>query len=270
MGLTDAIQRPDARTAIDTNFEKPAFSADGALLAKPQTENYGLMGSAFTYLATLTLWEHDQTVDTEPFPTTQAIQRARQLDAEEKVTDAIEHSFGRVTSFSKGGALSDDACQGILDLARLSIIARDNDARARHSIDNLGTYDRGDIDDLYELHEAIPEEVFDGADALYPRLGVGGAYGSKDTPVTHIDLVTDTTLIDYRTSQYLKLDKQHWRKLVAKVALYETTRLQAREDYPEIESVGVYFSRYGTLWTVGLGQYPVADIASSLSEFLIA
>ena len=62
-------------------------------------------------------------------------------------------------------------------------------------------------------------------------------------------------LIDIKTVKKLKLKITYWRQLIGYLTLIG---LSEGKDLSRIDEIGIYFSRYGEIWT-----YPVSKIYNS-------
>jgi hypothetical protein len=70
------------------------------------------------------------------------------------------------------------------------------------------------------------------------------------------DLLIDNTLIDIKTIKKGKLDRSTFNQIICYYLLYTIGGISMHEDV-EVNSIGVYFSRYNYLWTM-----PVSDLGS--------
>lgn len=136
---------------------------------------------------------------------------------------------------------------------------------ARMEYAALGQNTTKDQTDLENLLNAIPKDQFTTDEPIYlnPTFGqysdlVGGA---------DADIILGTTLLDIKTTKHPKLTVGRWRQLVGYATLAKLVREAGVGPYenaafPPIKRVGLYFSRYGQVWTVstemiyGVDGYP--------------
>lgn len=163
-----------------------------------------------------------------------------------KVCESIARAEFEYKRYIQSGDLSDKLIEASIDLAKIDGIYRGGGVRG-----TLGEYENGDIEDLKKLVEVIPKEEFAKANRylLNPTFGeasslVGGA---------DCDIIMDDTLIDIKTTKYLKLDIRYWRQLVGYCVLADLAK-EELDYFPRIKQVGVYYSRHGRLWTTDASQ----------------
>lgn len=255
MSVKERVQRPEVRPVIDSLFPKPAFTATGECIAPPRTENYAELGAAFNYLFSFWLSINHPNTEVARWPTDAGLTTiAREY---ESYTTAAEHHIETaetaLTHFIETGEPTADLCKAALDLARIEAAYHGDRPRAISLLRRLGEYDDDDVADLLALYRAIPSQFAD-----YDHVLVNPEFGPVEIKVGGIDadLVCDGTLIDIKTTKDLSLKINYWRKLVGYATLADaahsmtTTFGELEETVPKLDRVGIYFSRYGTLWTV--------------------
>ena len=141
--------------------------------------------------------------------------------------------------YQETGEVNDNLLQSVLNLARLDFIARSNQFPK-----DLEVYNKSDIEDLQNLYEAIPKEKFNTENKvlLNPTFGdasrlVGGA---------DADLIIDDALIDIKTVKSSSLRRHDWRQIIGYSVLADLD-----PGSPNVKHIGLYYSRFGELWTTG-------------------
>lgn len=154
-----------------------------------------------------------------------------------KANSAFFWAKEQYEKFLETGEITEKLLKASLDLARLDSIIRSGNFPQ-----DLKEYEEKDIEDLRNLYQVIPREKFntEGEILLNPTFGdasrlVGGA---------DADLVIDGTLIDIKTVKSLNLRRYAWRQLIGYSVLADLD-----SDFPDLDKVGFYFSRFGVLWT---------------------
>lgn len=268
MGLSGALSNPDVRTVIDTNYSKPAFDVEASIQAPAETDNYGLVGGAFQYV--FSMWcaaDIDNCVQSS-VPVADAIRVASEYDAEERVKETAKTMYGQMQSAIVHGIFTAESYQAAMDAHRMKVIAHtDDEKRVRHALNDLGSYATADITDLQNLYATIPKVEFMEHDTVYTNYPLSTF--DQSFPGINIDLIADSVLYDFKTTKYLRLERDEWRKLVAYVALYNAHREQTDDDLPSVDRVGVYFARHGVVWDTSTQSILESDATSKLPEFLI-
>jgi len=132
-----------------------------------------------------------------------------------------------------------------LKLAQLDIIYRPGRYRP-----DLGIVDENDIKDLVHLFPILKKQkrvfVSKNICILNPTFGhasdfVGGA---------DCDLIIDNTLIDIKTTKHLALTRKDFNQLIGYYILSRIGRIKGLPPRHPITTLGIYFSRYGVLYTI--------------------
>jgi hypothetical protein len=146
------------------------------------------------------------------------------------------------TVFLAQGILTRDFVETTIRFARMDAIFR------------AGIYDDVekeveplDIEDMRALYNLIPGEFKKSSDPILldPTFGeasmkVGGA---------DVDLIMGDTIIDIKTTKEMKLDEYVWSQIVGYLVLADEAH-RNEWSLPNIENLGLYFSRYGYLWKI--------------------
>jgi len=247
MSLTSFLKNDaDLRILIDQTFEKPKMRGDFERRAEPQTSNYALIGTAFDYVLRFKLERDYESVDSRPWVAQQGVtfgelgHDEEEIGTDRPLQDILIDAQELHQEYLESGVMTDDLLAATLDLARLDWIYRSG-----RISDEFGQASEGDIRDLRQLYEIIPESEFTGADTvlLNPTFGSASSLvGGADA-----DLVLDDMLIDIKTVKDGTLKIGYWRQLVG-YALLADIASEELEHMPEFSEVGIYFSRHGQLW----------------------
>jgi hypothetical protein len=80
--------------------------------------------------------------------------------------------------------------------------------------------------------------------------------GSKLVGGADADLIIDNTLVDIKTTKEQKITRPIFNQLIGYYLIYLIGGIDNHENV-RIDNLGLYFSRYNTLWTI-----PVKEIGS--------
>lgn len=281
MSLTTFLKNQEVRDRFAQQFPKPKFDLKGELLAPPQTKRYALIGTAFDYLlrfylkrlnpdAVTRIWVAESVLE-HPFSPlledavihadTGEILSFTETDLTRKVQEIIEQAKAVHTSYLSSGEITDKVLESTLLLAQLDPIYRSG-----YIDENIGTVYKEDITDLRNLISIVNPEMFRAKESciLNPTFGnasrlVGGA---------DADLLIDSTLIDIKTTKNLKLIPDDFHQIVGYYILSRIGGMDGAPSGLSIERVGIYYSRYGVLYTVPLNTVVSEDSLPSFMEWL--
>ncbi|MGC9037824.1 MAG: hypothetical protein ACP5IK_03915 [Candidatus Micrarchaeia archaeon] len=145
-------------------------------------------------------------------------------------------------AFLSNGILATDFVEATIRFARMDSIYR---AGVYDDVEK--EVDPLDIEDLIALYNLIPERFKKTLDPILldPTFGkasniVGGA---------DVDFIIGNTMIDIKTTKEMKLDMYIWSQIVGYLVLADEA-YRNEEIITKIENLGLYFSRYGFLWTI--------------------
>ena len=259
MSLT-SIMRGGFSKLIVANIPIPKnqFKSSKDCVVCPKTKNYPLIGTAFDYLLRSELKRlHPESmenrfiaensillVDRRVKSTGYFESQNAQIGLKELRTMeiAVESYKEKRTVFLAGGALTDDFIEATIKFARMDAIFR---AGIYDDIEKK--VDSLDIEDMRALYNLIPEEFKKSLDPILldPTFGeasmkVGGA---------DVDLIMGDTMIDIKTTKEMKLDGYLWSQIVGYLVLADEAHGN-EGTLPNIENLGLYFSRYGYLWKI--------------------
>jgi hypothetical protein len=269
MSLTSILKHKafqELRTKLKDNFPKPDFDLNGDLLAPPRTKNYGGIGTAFDYLLRFYLeykypkaatngWVADRGFSNVKLLSKESTRKfyfeGKPLEAKEfrdKVSDQLDEARQHHEAFLKTGNFTDKLLRSSLLLSQLDVVFR-----AGRLDPNFGIYNSEDVEDLKALIRLINPEDFAAKKKCYlnPTFGDGSILvGGADA-----DLILDDLLIDIKVTKQLKLERDHFNQLIGYYILSLIGGVSTSKRVTPIKRVGVYFARYGQLWTV-----PIEDL----------
>lgn len=281
MSLTSFLKMKDVREKFVQQFPKPKFTLKKEILAPPRTNRYSLVGTAFDYLLRFYL-EHlnpgaitgpwvAEHVLTQPFAISMILREVgiegegfidtvtgeisfldrnsneiipyKELGLFKKITPIIEQAKSVYNDYLAAGQMNDELMESALLLAQIDPIFRQG-----RIDENIGSVDSEDVDDLRTLISIVNPQVFRAVALclLNPTFGeashlVGGA---------DADLVIDDTLIDIKTTKYLKLTRDYFLQIMGYYVLYTIGGIPEAPGQPTINKVGIYYSRYAELYSI--------------------
>lgn len=232
MSLTDWVK--GETKLIDVLFDKPAFNIKGDLKAEPMTKNYPTVGTAFDYALRLQVASLNASlVSSFPLVAEQGIRSNRKR--KEFINEFKEKSRGYLNGQLKIGDLLRDC----VILAKM-----DNVFRSGRDYPNSDIFsvDEADIEDLQRLVNLVDQNLWIASKqcVLNPCFG----QSSLDLNGADADIIIDSRPIDIKTTKYLKFKREDFRQLVG----YQILNMRENNMYGNIESLGLYFSRFGILF----------------------
>jgi len=285
MSLTTIITEPEVRDQLKKLIRRPDFGGGRKLLAPPLTKHYTLVGTAFDYLFRFYLKRvNPQAVErshwvaeTAAFQTDAGILDAASGRIEimpELATNPDKHKLAvkmqsiideakyQLCQSLKTGRVTDRLLSSAIGLAKLDVIYR----TGRPDLVDLAYIDKRDQDDLRQLVRVIPAGDFKAKAVcvLNPTFGeASGLVGGADA-----DVILDDTLIDIKTTQKCRLLSNYLHQLAGYYCLYRIGGVTGVPADKPLRRLGVYFSRYGYLYTVPVTEcWQARDFSAFLSWF---
>lgn len=269
MSLTTFLNNKDVKARFKEEFPRPKFTLREDLLAPPVTKHYMLIGTAFDYLMRFYTKRLNPEAITRKWVAEGSIERMEwerlALDSQRVPFEIDDNLLGEAhemlsqakiaySDYIKSGEMNDEVIKGTILLAQL-----DAYFRAEFIGEDFGIVDDGDVADLRRLISLVNPDSFKakGLCLLNPTFGkasqlVGGA---------DADLVIDNLLIDIKTTKQPKFTRAYLNELVGYYVLYKLGGIPNATVEPNIKNLGIYFSRYGELYT-----FPVTSVIS-LNKF---
>jgi len=288
MSLTTLITEPEVRDQLKKLIRRPDFDGKRKLLAPPLTKNYMLVGTAFDYLFRFYLKRmNPQAIESSGWVAENSLDElfgfkngfAHNLDTNEidvipeladqedeamfnKIKNILSESRNIYQAYLKTGRVTEKLLRSAIQLAKLDGIFRGGLTGQM----DLADIDKRDLNDLQKLVNAIPAGDFKEKTVcvLNPTFGeasrlVGGA---------DADVIIDDTLIEIKTTQKCRLLSNHLRQLAGYYCLYRISGVTGVPADKPLRRLGVYFSRYGYLYTVPITKcWKARDFKAFLSWF---
>ncbi|RNJ78982.1 MAG: hypothetical protein D9C04_06135 [Nitrosopumilus sp. B06] len=290
MSLTTLLKLPEVKSMFRETFPVPAMDKDTPMKAKPKTENYKMIGTAFDYLLRFHIQFNNKrhcTVSKNGWIADSAMLTLYDLSKKHKVcyhtklkTEVIidlppdeykdkgiddgpilisekylQKAKDDYSDCFRANNISKDLLESSIRLAQM-------DGFYRSHILKYSDINYGDIADLKCLVKvASQSNCFTGKHYyLNPTFGSGSLMvGGADS-----DLIMDDTLIDIKTTKFLKFRQAMYNQVIGYYLLWKKGKSDKSHKLPTINNVGIYFSRHGLLYTI-----PVEHFKSNITdEFL--
>lgn len=251
MSLKSFLEQKDIRDKFNKEFTIPKMTIKKDLLATPISKRYSLVGTAFDYLLRFNIHQNNPNAITDTWVAENVISRRFLLSHDEillkqakKLIDQAKINFH---DFLLSGKIEAQLLKSVIHLAQLDIIYRSG------IIDeNLGTVSQEDIDDLRNLIDILPPELFKAKKLclLNPTFGqasylVGGA---------DADLLIDETLIEIKTIKNFGFRRDHWFQLIGYFVLHNISSIGSIRPRPKISKLAIYYSRHAYFHTIDIKE----------------
>lgn len=283
MSLTSFLQTPDGRQLFCEAFPFKPSNIDADIIAPPQTERYSQIGTAFDYLArwwflhkfpgtnedkwiaeravemlgcrafTLTLSINKNDRGIEPISKEEQIHLKTLYPKQIKKftplyktgVKLVQDARSVLAKYVETGNVTDE-----LFRAAFGLVGLDTYFRRRDHTKSIGVKPNvADIDDLRRLWHTLESSDMCNLEApliLKPTFGAGSSLvGGADA-----DIISGDTLIDIKTTKF-PMVQEYYHQLVGCWALSCIGGVDGFEGH-KIGRLGVYFSRYGVLYTIPL------------------
>jgi hypothetical protein len=159
------------------------------------------------------------------------------------------------SAYLQNGKIDDRLLRQTICLTQLDVIYRrgllfgGDDAYFK----TIGEVDSRDIQDLSRLISVVRPETFKSQNVCVLNPSFGRA--SEMAGGADCDLVIDNALIEIKTIKNFKIERSHFDQLIGYYILSKIGGIQGAPKGHSIDTLGIYFSRYGFLWT-----FKVADV----------
>jgi len=254
MGVKSFITRPPFHEKFLSTITRPKGKFDKPILAPPLTQNYQRVGIAFDYLLRFYLERINPGSKTSLWAAEEGVMFLHPLEGtSEKYKRAktlLDGARKLYQSFIQDGVLTDGLISAALCLAYLEGTRRSGVFNEADVVS-----DERDIADLRQLMSLVREQDFLSRKACY----LNPTLGSTDS---NADLIIDDKLIEIKTIQKLVLDRRHLHQLVQYYILLSLEgigvgrkrRINYFEEVCEVNQICIYFSRYGYLHLMKIGD----------------
>lgn len=284
MSLASFIsERADVRQGFHARLVRPPLRFERGLRIPPATMNRELVGGAFGYLMRFHLqrinpqarawaWTAEAGAaligmgpgGAKGKDITTISRHPRQLRAAAYVADAKR----RCQAYAHDGKITDELLVAAYRLAHLDVAVRAGPERIDwRSINYLRS---GDAVDLKALLELVDDKAFQAARAciLDPGLPAAELVGGAAP-----DFILDHCVVDVVTGHEPKLDARDLYRLVGYYLLLGLGGISDENGNPEqrpVNSVGIYFARYGQLWKMPVREIVPLDAMPGLTRWFVA
>ena len=244
MSLTSFIKIKEVRIKFRETFIIPEFILEKPIAAEPLTNNYMLVGTAFDYLLRFYLKRLNPNAITSTWVAELAVKQMSEAtewtSTYVKARAIVQRARRLYNDYLRNGEMTKDIMKSVLLLAQLDRVFREGRLGA-----NFGIIDKQDAADLENLIKIVNSNDFTARNIclLNPTFGkaselVGGA---------DADLLIDDTLIDIKTTKYLRFDRAMLNQLLGYYVLYKIGGIGSTDH--KINRLGIYYSRHGELHT---------------------
>ena len=247
MSLTSFIKNKDVKEKFVQEFPMPKFQLVGELKAPPKTKHYSLVGTAFDYLMRFYLKRINPLAVTQEWVAELSILFVANKKTRKKINEILRYAKRIYENYLKKEKMNEDVIKSCLLLAQLDLIYR-----AGYIVPNIGVVDLGDIQDMKNLIELVQSKCFLSKKncLLNPTFGkasnlVGGA---------DMDILLDDTLIDIKTTKFLKFKRDYFNQLVGYYTLFLIGGIDGAPKNTTVGFIGIYYSRHGILYKIAIDE----------------
>lgn len=276
MSLTSFLLNQDVKARFKEEFPRPKFALKKELLAPPVTKHYMLVGTAFDYLMRFYTKRLNPEAITQKWVAEESVERMKwlghALDSQRVPFEIDDNILGEAqgmlsqakiaySDYIKSGETNDEVIKCTILLAQL-----DTYYRTKIIGENFGIIDEDDVADLRKLISIINPDSFKAKELCLLNPTFGEA--SKLVKGADADLVIDDALIDIKTTKQPKFTRAYLNELIGYYVLYELGGIPNAPVEPKIENLGIYYSRYGELYTFPVKEaIPVTKFPSFMKWF---
>ena len=282
MSLSSIIHdNPEIRNGLKARVVRPKIIFDRSVYAPPLTTNYQIVGTAFDYLlrfflervnghALTSRWVAESGVERIGTPSCSydldhevlSVKMSRRhREAEAYLSDAkYQHRV-----YLKSGVVTDEFLVAALRLAYLDVARRVGPDSVNWA--HLKSPNPKDAEDLRALLALAEKQPFRKSRlcALNPTFGAASRLVHADA-----DLVVDGCLIDIKNTKYPRLDPRDFYQLIGYYLLYGFDGIHCSDSKTtrhEINSLAIYFSRFGYLWKFSVDEVLPPDTLPDIAKW---
>ena len=248
MSLTKFLSIPEVKEKFKLEFNRPRFTAQLELVASPRSNRHQVVGTAFDYLLRFYLQRlNPKAISRSEWVAEQAwIELVHDNDLHAKGEEIVLTAKNLLQEYIETGNLTSQIADSALQLATLDHVFRGGGPGFSPS-EFVGVTYPEDIEDLMSLIGAVNPANFlaKSTCVLNPTFGLGSrVVGGADA-----DLVVDNTLIDIKTTKKLSLERAQFDQIIGYYVLHQIGSVGELDPKISIDKVGIYFSRFGFLYT---------------------
>lgn len=266
MSLTKVLERKDVRAKFTELFNKPRFKYNKEIKCEPQTKQYGLIGTAFDYLARFYIERVNEgkvAITDKKWVAEVYIEKSFLLSKNErKLSKIVKEAKKRKVKYLKNGEMNDKLIESSIMLAKIDIIHRSGYPME----DNFDEIDPKDVEDIRSIFKVFTEQNWIAKDICFlnPTFGeaslmVGGA---------DADLIIDDVLIDFKTVKAAGMKRPDFNQLMGYYLLNEIGGITNYKEQHQINKIGIYSSRYGELMVIDIDDIFDRESLPEIKEWL--
>lgn len=283
MSVTDILKTkrlPELKLKLKEVFPKPIFKLSSSIVAPPLTKNYSIVGTAFDYLMRFffernfpqddrDLWVAENAYDkideySKRIKSSITFEK-RRIDAEsfkDQVKSRLRKARENYFNYLETGIFDEEILYSSLFLAQMDVIFR-----AAYFDPKFGYFDPSDVEDLKAL-----VNVLEGLDvSSYDRVFLNPTFGSGSELVrgADADIVMDDFLLDIKTTKNLTLPREYFNQLIIYYILSLIGGLNGEEEVSPIKRIGIYYSRFGVIWSASIEDIADIDKVNDFKKWFI-
>lgn len=270
------------RQGFGARLLRPRVIFDRGLQAPPLTTNHQMVGGAFGYLLRFCLQRINPQARVSAWAAeagAELIGVAQEAAKDKDVPTISRHPRGlraaayvadarrRFQSYTQDARVTEELLVAAYRLAHLDVALRAGPERVNwRSINYLPPDDAADLKALLKL---VGEGTFRAARTciLDPRLPASELVGGADP-----DFILDHCIVDVDTTHEPKLDVRDVYRLVGYYLLLGLGGISCENGKPEqypVNSIGIYFARFGQLWKVPVREIVPPDSVPDLTKWFV-
>ncbi len=289
MSLTSLLSILEIKQKFNETFPKPNAKLYGEILAIPQTKNYSLIGTAFDYLARFYIKSQNPNAVTNKWVAETGLERLKlysgkyvhefdsdtnsiklelndeyKIDVNSSMHKDLEYSEKNFEeaklnckSYLKSGKITKSLIKSSIHLAQLDFVYRSG----RIVFSDVNNQDILDLENLIKVFK--DKKLFSRNSTIYLNPTFGEA--SKIVGGADADLIINDTLIDIKTTKFLKFDQKMYNQIIGYYLLSKIGKINDTAEI-KINNIGIYFSRHGLLYTLPVS---VIEHQTNIKKFLI-
>lgn len=268
MSLKDFVSEPVIKERLRSEFPTPKLAAKPSIRAPLLTKNPSLVGTAFDYLLRFYLERLNPGTQTGEWVAEEAAFGEAEVGGKLiSLMDMVEKARGHQKEYLLSGTITDNLLVSALQLAQLDVLRRRGEVFWDNAyFENLGTIDPLDLSDLRQLITIVDPALL----RAKPLCILNPTFGTASTLVggADCDLVIDDMIIDIKTTKEASIQRSFFDQLLGYFFLSRLGVIRGAPPDHSINRVGIYYSRFGHLWTFdGLSKLSPEKLAELLAWF---
>jgi len=275
MSLTSFLKDTDnqeVRNELKTKFLRPQFGLKNDIKARPLTNNWGIVGTAFDYVfrSNLKYLHPKHKFDETGWVADRAFIVLKNKFGKKKfyseplkvLKRKYKEAKTNFEQYQKTGVVSDALIDSSIFLAKLDLYTRSG-----YLDTNYDSCSPLDIEDIKAMLSLVNPEMFKIKERCWLNPVFGGSVfvGGADA-----DIIIDDTLIDIKTTKHPKLIRSDLNQIICYYILSLMGGVNCKEKDMPIKNIGIYYARYGELWVVPLSALGELQTFHDFKNWLFA